>query len=123
MSSHRARLAADLQPLLPGWRIVPGLDAPDRIAKPTIVLEQAQIAPSERARGLREFVVNVHVITPKAGITDAAEDDVDALVLLALDALEKVRYLSVGTATKKVYQDSNLSYEIETTTLNRKKES
>ncbi len=120
--SLRARLKRDLEALLPGYRITRGITVSDRIAKRTIILEQSSIDPSQGARGLLEFTVKVHVVTEREGVTDAAEDTIDQLVLEVLAALEKVRYLNVGVATKKVYNDTNLSYEIETTNLARKKE-
>lgn len=121
--SLRDDLKAGLAPLLPQkprWLIVPGIDAPDRITKPTIVIEQKQVEPAPGAKGLYEIGMSFHVITPKAGVGSAAEDDIDALVLDALAALDRLGYLSVGVATKRVYNDTNLSYEIETTILTQK---
>lgn len=120
--SIRAQLGSDLEAALPPrkYRVVPHLGAVDRLAKPLVQLEQGTVSPSPGASGLRNVGVRVHVVTHLDGITEAAEDAVDALVLEVLDALESLRYLIVGTATKEVWGDTHLSYVIETDTLTRK---
>ncbi len=121
MSAIRNQLKSDLETALPKFRITRGIASPQRIAKPTIVLEQKSIDPSTDAGGWIDLGVSVHVITHHEGITDTAEDAIDALVFQVLHALEHIRNLKIGTATKKVFSDTNLSYEIETTITARKK--
>lgn len=123
MSALRARLKSDLEALLPAFRITRGISTPDQIAKPTIILEQKTLEPSDSARGWLDIGLSVHVVTHYEGMTDRAEDTVDALVLEVIAALEQIRYLTLGTATKKMYANTWLSYEIETTNTARKKES
>lgn len=122
MSALRAQLKADLERLLPAFKVTRGIATPDRIVKPTIILEQKSLEPSESARGWLDIGLSVHVVTHYEGMTDKAEDAVDALALEVIAAVETLRYLKLGTATKKMYADTWLSYEIETTNTARKKE-
>ena len=122
MTALRARLKADLEALLPEYRITRGIATPDRIVKPTIVLEQRTLERSASASGWLDIGVNVHVMTHYEGMTDKAEDAVDALALEVMAALDQIKYLTLGIATKKMYADTWLSYEIETTTTTRKRE-
>lgn len=121
MSAVRKRLHDDLERLLPEYRVTRGIATPDRISKPTIIIEQKSVDLSTGANGLIDLGVSVHVVTHFSGVTDRAEDDIDARVLEVLHALGQIRNVKVGLATKKMYAETNLSYEIETTTTARKK--
>ncbi|MCA0377872.1 MAG: hypothetical protein LCH36_00325 [Actinobacteria bacterium] len=121
MSALRATLKSDLEALLPNFKVTRGIKTPDQVTKPLVILEQKSLEPSTSARGWLDIGLSVHVVTHYQGMTDKAEDEVDALVLEVMAALEQIRYLTLGAATKKMYAETNLSYEIETTNTARKK--
>lgn len=115
MSTLRKQLAAQLKTALAQpnrYRIVPSLATLDRIAKPTIQLEQADLAPSPNARGVALVTMRVHVITHREGVTPSADDSIDELGLEVFEALARIPFVSPRTAEKAVYKDSNLSYII-----------
>jgi len=119
MNGIRQQLGDDLAARLTAkkYRIVPSLGKPDRLAKPLIQLEQSAIAPNVGAKALHEVTVKVHVVTHLDGITPAADDAIDELCLEVLAALDGIGYVRVIGATKGVWEDAHLEYEIETTII------
>lgn len=122
MSTLRKQLADALGPRLPArkYRIVPGLETLDRIAKPTIQFEQADIEPAPAARGAAMVTIRVHVITPRPGITPTADDAVDTLGIEVFEALAGIPFANPTQATKAVYKDTNLSYVITTQIITKR---
>lgn len=119
MTTLREQLATALAPKLPArkYRIAASLGKLDKIAKPTIQFEQADIEPSPSARGAAMVTLKVHVITEHASINAAADDAVDALGIEVFEALSTLAFVNVQRGVKQVYNDTNLSYEITTQIL------
>ncbi len=122
MSTLRKQLADALAPLLPArkYRVVPSLGTLDRIAKPTIQFEQADIEPAPAARGAALVTIKVHVITHREGVTPQADDAIDALGVEVFEALARIPFANPTSATKSIYRDQNLSYEITTQILTKR---
>lgn len=122
MSTLRKQLADALAPLLPArkYRIVPGLNTLDKIAKPTIQFEQADIEPSPSARGAALVTIRIHVITERASITPAADDAIDALGIEVFEALAGITFANPTIATKAIFNETNLSYVITTQIITKR---
>lgn len=122
MSTLRKQLATALAPLLPArkYRIEASLGTLDKIAKPTIQFEQADIEPAPAARGVALVTIRVHVITQHSSVTPAADDAIDLLGVEVFEALASIPFVNPTTASKAIYKDNYLSYVITTQVITKR---
>lgn len=109
--SARNALHAALKAALPAWQIVSGRQL-DSVRKPGAIL----LAPVKKAKvptlGLGWFTETVDLWVLSPAETAAVEDDLDALLLDVLEALEPLEWASWDQAERLVLEDTYHGYKL-----------
>lgn len=121
MASIRAQLAASLKPLLStGWRIIDHQDNLDTFTSPVVMLKQQEIEPAPAAPAGAHIVTLVVTIADPKTDPGPAEDSLDENVDNLIHALDSIDYLNWTKATKVLFQDRYLAYDINLEVISRK---
>lgn len=121
MPSFRSQLVDALTPVLPGsWELVPTQRTVDTLSHPIVQLSQISIRRDPNAPQ-SSALLTTFTLTVVDPLTDPerAEDNLDDEVLTLIFALDGLGWLRWTDATKVIWQDSHLAYDITIETLTR----
>ncbi len=110
--SIRKQLADQLEPLLPGVKIVPASRNLDTLTQPVLQLslrELSRLKDAPIGAHRAEFIVTI--ITPIT-TPQRAEDDLDSLVADLIYGIDQIDGIGWETATKVTYSERHLAYDV-----------
>lgn len=111
-ASIRKQLADQLAPHLPGAKFVPVSRSLDSISDPVVMISLRELDRLPEAPiGCHQARFVVTVITPLK-TPQRAEDDLDTLVADLVTGIDSIDSLRWESATKVVYNDSHLAYDV-----------
>lgn len=112
--SPREKLAESLTEGFPEWKVVPSERVPDSLDRPTLVLKQRTIARLPEAPQSHYTVGYFVTVVDDHTDFDAAETALDENVLAVWEYLMSLSNVHPKTATKALFADAYLAYDIET---------
>jgi len=114
--SMRSAAVDGLKTVLPNtWTIVDDERAINTITKPTAIVSVRTIEPSEFAPLSKLIVTMALMVLSPHTDAKASEDELDELLVAALDGINQLGNMTWSTATKIVHLERFMGYEITTT--------
>jgi len=119
--SVRDQLQISLEAVIPNtWRLIPYEDNVDTLDSPLVMFKQSKIEKAAEApRGAYLFTYTITIVNDLSDphkAEAALDDDVETLFA----ALDGIRWMNPVDATKVLFQDSYLAYDITLKILTRK---
>ena len=117
----RAQLAAAIAPLLPtDWQLIPYQDSLDTLSSVVVMLKLENIEKGPTAP-IGSYLTNFTVtIADPSTDPEKAEDRLDGDVISLLAALDAINFTLWRTATKVMFNNNNLAYDIAVSVVTNK---
>lgn len=110
----RQALTDALETAFPDWLVVPSERTPDTLDRPAIIIKQRTIQPLDAAPLSHYGITCLVTIVDDQTDFDLAEDSLDTNVLSVWELLMSLSNVHPTKAEKAMFNQTNLSYDIET---------